>query len=67
MSEKNLKQNIVSGMFWKFAERGFGQGVSFVVSLILARLLMPDDYGIVAIVNIFITIADVFLTSGLGA
>lgn len=65
MSEKNLKNQIMSGMVWKFAERFVAQGVSFAVSLVLARLLMPDDYGVISIINIFISIADVLLTSGL--
>lgn len=64
--DKNkMKTQIVSGMFWKFAERIIAQGVSFIVTVVLARLLMPDDYGAVAIVSVFINIATVFLTSGL--
>ena len=55
----------MSGMFWKFGERIVAQGVSFIVSLVLARILMPEEYGVVAIINVFITIADVLLTSGL--
>lgn len=58
------KRNVFSGLFWKFSERILAQGVSFVVSIILARILMPEDYGIVSMVNIFITIADVFVVSG---
>ncbi len=60
-----VKGQVVSGVFWKFAEQVFSQGVSFVVSIILARLLMPEDYGVIAIVYIFINIASVFLSSGL--
>lgn len=58
-------KNIATGVVWKFAERLFSQGVSFVVSVILARLLVPEDYGVVAIVMIFIEIANVFVISGL--
>ena len=66
MEEKSVANSkIVSGAFWKFAERIFNQGVSFIVSLVLARLLTPDDYGAVAVVNIFIEIANVILVSGL--
>lgn len=56
---------IVSGMFWRFGEKITAQFVSFVVSIVLARILMPEDYGIIAIVNVFITIAEIFVTSGL--
>lgn len=65
MNEEKLKSQMTSGMIWKFAERFVAQGVSFVVSMVLARILMPEDYGAVAIINLFITIADVFLSSGL--
>lgn len=57
---------IVSGMIWSFSEKIAAQVVSVVVSIILARLLMPDDYGVVAIVYIFTVIAEIFVTSGLG-
>lgn len=66
MPTKNQGNKIVSGMIWRFGEKITAQLVSFVVSVILARLLMPDDYGVVAIVNIFITISEIFVTSGLG-
>lgn len=59
-----LKNRIFSGLFWKFGERILAQGVSFAVSVVLSRLLLPDDYGVVAIVLIFINIANVFVTSG---
>lgn len=59
-------KKIISGMFWRFGEKITAQGVSLVVSIILARLLMPSDYGVVAIVNIFIMIAEVLVTNGLG-
>ena len=65
MNEKELNSKIFSGTIWKFCERIIAQGVSFVVSLILARLLMPEDYGAISVINIFIAIADVFLSSGL--
>lgn len=57
---------IVSGMMWSFSEKIAAQIVSVVVSIILARLLMPDDYGVVAIVYIFTVVAEIFVTSGLG-
>lgn len=64
MDNKNLKKSIVSGLFWKFGERILAQGVSFIISVVLARLLMPSDYGTVSIVLVFINIANVFVTSG---
>lgn len=60
------KKAVLSGLFWKFGERITAQLVSLLVSIILARLLTPDDYGAVALVMVFITIANVFVSSGLG-
>ncbi|MDI9206542.1 lipopolysaccharide biosynthesis protein [Ligilactobacillus saerimneri] len=58
------KKRFFSGFIWKFSERTMSQLVSFIVSIILARILSPHDYGVVALVNVFIIIADVFVTSG---
>ena len=64
--EANRGKQIVSGMMWRFAEKMTAQSVSFIVSIVLARILMPDDYGVVAIVCVFTAIAEIFVTSGLG-
>lgn len=61
-----MKRKVLIGFFWKFGEQLSSQMVSFVLSIILARLLSPTDYGVVALVNVFIVIADVFVTSGFG-
>ena len=63
---ENLKEKTISGLFWRFAERITAQLITFIVSIILARILLPQEYGIIAIVMIFINIANVFVTSGLG-
>ena len=67
MNDNQLKRQITSGVIWKFGERFAAQGVSFIVSLVLARILMPDDYGVVAMVNVFISIADVLVSGGLNS
>ena len=61
MSEISNGKKIVSGMVWRFGEKITAQAVSLIVSIVLARILMPEDYGIVAIVNIFIAIAEIFV------
>ena len=63
----NIKNKIVSGLAWKFGERIIAQSISFVISVILARILSPSEYGIISLVLIFITFANVFITDGLGA
>lgn len=57
---------IVSNLFWRFLERIGAQLVSFVISILLARLLDPSAYGIVALMTVFLTIMQVFVDSGLG-
>lgn len=51
-------------MVWKFGERCSSQGIAFIVSIILARVLSPDDYGTIALVTVFISILNVFVNSG---
>lgn len=63
VSEKN---QVIQGAFWKFSERIAAQIVSLMVSIILARLLSPSEYGTISLVMVFITIANVFVSSGFG-
>ena len=63
---QNTRSQALSGLMWRFLERFGAQGVTFVVSIILARLLDPEVYGIVAIVTVFTAILEVFIDSGLG-
>lgn len=56
----------LSNFIWRFAERCGAQVVTFVVSIILARLLVPEDYGKIALITVFTTIMQVFVDSGLG-
>lgn len=60
------KGNVVSNFIWRFAERCGAQIVTFIVSIILARILAPEDYGTIALVTVFTTILQVFVDSGLG-
>ena len=50
---------------WRFAERCGAQLVTFIVSIVLARILSPSDYGTIALVTVFTTILQVFIDSGL--
>ena len=60
-------KTVIKNMSWKFAERITAQIVTFVVSIVLARILEPADYGVVSLVTVFITIANVFVSDGLGS
>lgn len=57
---------VLSNLLWRFMERCGAQGVTFIVSIILARLLNPEVYGIVALVTVFTNVMQVFVDSGLG-
>ncbi|MBQ3527926.1 MAG: lipopolysaccharide biosynthesis protein [Clostridia bacterium] len=62
---KSLKKNAFSGFVWKLAERLGAQGVSLVVSIVLARLLLPEDYAVVGVVTIFFAFCNVLVSDGL--
>lgn len=64
MSEQYNKNRILSSLFWKLMERGGTQGIQFVVQIVLARLLSPEEFGIIAVVLVFIHLAQVFVQSG---
>ena len=66
MSDENLKNKTLTGFVWRFAERCGAQGVSFIVSIILARILEPKLFGVVALITVFTNILQVFVDSGLG-
>lgn len=66
MSENSLKLKTIGGFFWRFAERCGAQGVSLVVSIVLARLLAPEQFGVVSLILVFTEILQVFVDSGLG-
>lgn len=57
---------VTVNFFWRFLERCGAQGVTFIVSIVLARLLDPNVYGTVALVTVFTTIMQVFIDSGMG-
>ena len=60
------KQKVAGGLFWSYGERIMAQLVSLVVSVVLARLLDPENYGVISIVMIFITFCDAIVSGGFG-
>ena len=68
MSEmSSLKKKTFSSMIWKAMERFCSQIVTTVVSIILARILMPDDYSVVSIVTIFFAFCNIFISGGINS
>ena len=67
-AEKMSSSNkVIRNFLWRFMERVGAQGVQFVVSIVLARLLAPELFGTIALINVFIAILGVFVDSGLGS
>ena len=63
MSE-NLKSKTVSGVLWSAVERFSLQGVQFVINILMARLLLPSDYGMIGMLAVFLQISQTFVDSG---
>ncbi len=66
MEKSSMKRKTMTNLIWRFAERCGAQGISFVVSIVLARLLSPTEYGTIALVTVFLSIFQVFVDGGLG-
>lgn len=65
MSE--LKNKVVKGVIWSSIDRFTTQGISFVFSMLIARLLLPSDYGVIGMLAIFMAVANCFVDSGFGS
>lgn len=66
ISKATLRSQILSGLIWRFLERCGTQSVQFIVTVILARILLPEDFGTVALLSVFISIANVIAQGGWG-
>lgn len=63
-SEQSLKTKTIKGTAWSAADALLGQGVTFLVGIVLARLLSPDEYGLIGICLIFTTVLNGIVDSG---
>lgn len=64
MSQQSLKDKTIKGTAWSAIDNVTQMGVSFLVSIVLARLLSPDDYGLIGIINIFTFVCIAIINSG---
>ena len=64
--QSSLKEKTVKGVMWSSIDRFSTQGIQFVFSILIARLLLPSDYGVVAMLNIFLAVSQTFIDSGFG-
>ena len=60
----SLKQRTVSGLIWSFVDTIAGQGITFIVGIILARLLSPREFGLIGMLTVFIAVSESFINSG---
>lgn len=65
VDSEELKNKSKFGFIWKLFEKSGVQIASMVIQIVLARLLLPDDYGIIAYLTLFINLSDVFIKQGL--
>lgn len=64
MSQENLKQQTIKGVLWSFIDSVGSQGITFIVGLVLARILSPEEYGLIGIILIFVSIFNCIVNSG---
>jgi hypothetical protein len=62
----SLKQKTISALSWSACERFSQQGIHFIITIILARLLVPAEFGLIGMLTIFMAIAQSFVNSGFG-
>lgn len=67
MAEQSLKDKTVKGVAWSGIDNIVQFGVTFVVSIVLARLLSPDDYGLIGIIGIFTAVCTQLINGGMGS
>ncbi len=67
MAEAGLRNTTVKGVGWSFADSILSQGIVFLVGIVLARLLSPEEYGLLGILMIFILISESIVNSGLSS
>ncbi|RLL85904.1 lipopolysaccharide biosynthesis protein [Mesotoga sp. BH458_6_3_2_1] len=60
----NLRQKAASGLFWSFSDLIANQGIQFIIQVILARMLLPEDFGLIGMITIFISLSTTFIDSG---
>lgn len=67
MTKQSLKSMATKGMLWSALDKFAVQGGQFIIGIILARLLMPEDFGLIGMLSIFIAISQTFIDSGMGS
>ncbi|QAA81308.1 lipopolysaccharide biosynthesis protein [Aequorivita sp. H23M31] len=61
----SIREKSILGIFWVFTQQFSNQAINFVVSIFLARILMPADFGLIGMITVFMALSQVLLNSGL--
>ena len=56
-----------TALFWKLLERGGAKGLRLLIQIVLARILAPEEFGLLAILLVFVSLSDILILGGLGA
>lgn len=67
MTNQSLKTKAANGLFWSAIDKIAVQAGQFIIGVILARLLMPEDFGLIGMLSVFIAISNSFINSGMGS
>ncbi|MCR5519293.1 MAG: lipopolysaccharide biosynthesis protein [Bacteroidales bacterium] len=62
--EKTIRRKTTDGLIWNTLQKLLSKGLQLVFSILIARILLPEDYGLIAIANLFIALSDVLIDSG---
>ena len=62
----NIKKKSLTSFVWRMGEGVIAEGMTFIVGMILARLLMPEEFGLVALTGLVLAVVGVFANCGLG-
>jgi O-antigen/teichoic acid export membrane protein len=62
--QSQLKKKTLSGLFWSFSDLIINQGIKFIIQIVLARLLLPKDFGIIGMITVFIAVSQSIIDSG---
>lgn len=63
-NESSLKQKTIKSIFWSIGDQIANQGIQFILQIILARLLLPEHFGIIGMILVFILISNIIIDSG---
>src|SRR5690606_13308427 len=62
--QRSLKKKTIGGLFWSFGDLLGNQGIQFIIQVILARMLLPEHFGLIGMILVFIAISNSLIDSG---